>query len=172
MSILVDIMLTRYLLCEAGGGRCATGGGGTPGASGCGSERARFAGASYASECNGGNYLFCEADGGTRGATQCGRHAPHYLSARTALHSGVKHTKGAFLAWRRAHWPIFDAFMRDDAATWRRLTDQELAREEFFSELAVFCIFCRALMIHVRGGYFYCPYHYAGVHGRARRSNT
>jgi hypothetical protein len=81
-----------------------------------------------------------------------------------------RRARGSFLAWRRAHLPRLDAFMRGDDETWRRLSDLELAREEMFRERFVYCICCRALMIHAALGHFYCPYQRAGVHEHARRA--
>jgi hypothetical protein len=75
--------------------------------------------------------------------------------------------KGSFLAWRRAHLPRIDAWLRGDLATWRELVDHDNAREEMFRERFVFCITCRALLIHAACGYYFCPYERAGVHAHA-----
>jgi len=75
--------------------------------------------------------------------------------------------KGSFIAWRAAHWPRINARLRDDIETWRELVDHDNAREEMFGERFVFCITCRALLIHAACGYYYCPYQRAGVHAHA-----
>jgi hypothetical protein len=75
--------------------------------------------------------------------------------------------KGSFIAWLSAHLPRIDAWLRGDVDTWRELVDHDAAREEMFGERLVFCITCRALLIHAKCGHYYCPYQRAGVHAHA-----
>jgi hypothetical protein len=82
----------------------------------------------------------------------------------------VRGKKGSFLAWRSKHWPLHDAWMRGDYDRFRELRQQELAREEMYRERFVYCIICRALLIHSALGFYYCPYQNAGVHEHARRA--
>lgn len=76
--------------------------------------------------------------------------------------------KGSAAAWRRAHWPLFDAIMREDTAAFNRLAGERMARNEVFDGRVVFCIECHGLMIHLADGWFQCPYQRAGIHDHAR----
>lgn len=79
-------------------------------------------------------------------------------------------TKGSWLAWRRAHLPLHDAWISGDPGLYQELKAQEIARDELFRERFVYCIFCRALMVYSAVGHFYCPYQWLGVHEHARRA--
>jgi hypothetical protein len=60
--------------------------------------------------------------------------------------------------------------MCGDDAKRRELEQHDAARNEMFRERSVYCIYCRALLIHSAHGCYYCPYQFAGVHEHARRA--
>lgn len=128
------------------------------------------------------HYLLCEAGisadwDGTAGDSSGALNTPALSGAAGGVQNFTpckfpRRPRGSYLAWRRAHLPRHDAWMRRDMTMYQELTLRELARDEMLRERFVYCVFCRALMIYAAVGHYYCPYQWLGVHEHARRASS